>query len=383
MAGGIAPSVLIQQVEQTARWALQPRDEVAAREPFTADQDAFAWRDRLGRALELEASYAEPGARLEYFSLLLSAHFCTVGTFVPTDVDTRIRFHAWQECKDKELLTMMLARVDQADRWDPTLVSARVVDVGLGALSGHNGEWFSVRAGALGRALQLKHESAIEQLTAQLDAELSRESQCFERVEGVYGSELAMLRVACVIAHNLGDLSRVVADWPVKSARAEQLRQKYARLGHHDSSNEVGPLRRAGALNKSMMASENHRFLALRRPRGLRKHRGLLLPMGPFFDAWGATIATHKSLTAGDRAEVIDALVDAHLSDPSQQGYLRALAGIHQSVRGGLDEAARELPAKQRRHVAAGAIREALGVTQERFEARVAKRARDVLKTLR
>ena len=79
------------------------------------------------------------------------------------------------------------------------------------------------------------------------------------------------------------------------------------------------------------------------------------------------------------RAEVLSVLIDAHEADPSQQGYLRAMAGIHGATRGGLDDLARELPAKQRRAVSGGAIREALGVSAERFEARMVNRLRQAL----
>jgi hypothetical protein len=76
---------------------------------------------------------------------------------------------------------------------------------------------------------------------------------------------------------------------------------------------------------------------------------------------------------------VLSALIDAHESDPSQQGYLRAMAGIHGSTRGGIDELAKELPAKQRRAVSGGAVREALGVTRERFEARMVNRLKQAV----
>ena len=379
MSAGIAPSALLQLVQQTAGWALTG----------PSDTPALSWRATLNNGLALQPTYAELGAesRLPYFALLIAAHYCTVATFVPTDVDARIRCHAWQECRDPLVLTAMVELVDLAASWDPTLVSARVVDVGFGNLSGHNGEWFSVRAGALGRALQTKHDTLVDSLVTVIDEELDREAKCFETAvakSGGASSEGALnaLRVACVIAHNLGDLSRVVAEWPCKGERAEQLRARYSRLGHVDSSNVVATFRRAGGLNKAMMAQENHRFLGLRKPRALRKHRDLILPMGPFFDDWGAVIATHPSLNAADRSEVIDALVSGHESDPLQNGYLRALHGIHANVRGGIERAAKELPARQLRLIAAGPIREGLGLTQERFEARTAKRARDLLKTL-
>ena len=56
----------------------------------------------------------------------------------------------------------------------------------------------------------------------------------------------------------------------------------------------------AGALNKDVMATENHRFLALRKPRALRASRELLLPIGPFFESWGRTVA--RALDEKDRA---------------------------------------------------------------------------------
>jgi hypothetical protein len=96
--------------------------------------------------------------------------------------------------------------------------------------------------------------------------------------------------------------------------------------------------------------------------------------MGPFFDAWGATLGRHPSLDATARAEVLATLLDAHEADPTQQGFLRAMAGMHGAVRGGLDEVAKGLPAKQRRAVAAGLVREAIGVGAERFEARMVNR---------
>jgi hypothetical protein len=369
MAGGIAPTLLCEQVENTAAWALEG----------PTDGDALSWRRALREGRGLESAWTEPEGRLAYLELMLSAHFATVATFVPTDVDTRIRFHAWQECKGREALAAAVAVVDRAARWDASAVSARLVDRGLGAISGHDGEWFSVRAGALGRAIQLGADALVEQLTTAIDEELARQAQTFERACAERGAELDALRAACTIAHNLGDLSRVVDQWAVKGPRAAEIAARYTRLGHEDARAGVRTFLIAGRVNKAVMALENHRFLPLRKPRGLRRHRDLLLPLGPFFDAWGATLARHPALDEGARTEVLAALLDAHESDPSQQGYLRAMAGMHGAVRGGLDELARGLPARQRRAVAGGAVREALHVPRERFEARMANRFRQAL----
>ncbi len=227
-----------------------------------------------------------------YLRLLLAAHFATVGTFVPTDVDSHIRHHAWQHARAGETLAAAIDAVDGIDAWDVREVSARVVDVpGVGALSGHDGEWMAVRAGALGRALATHDEPATERLVARLDADVERHAAALAAVMNTRGRELDALRVIPTVAHNLGDLSRIVEEWAVKGPRALSLQKRYARLGHEDGSNPDPRFTLAGRVNKAVTAAENHRFLALRAARPLRAARALLLPLGPFFDAWGAVVA--------------------------------------------------------------------------------------------
>jgi hypothetical protein len=364
-AAGITPLTLLAQVENTAAWAL-PSDP---REPPT-------WQRALREAKLLEPVWQEPEQRLAYLRLLLAAHHATVATFVPTDVDTRIRFHAWQEIRGADALEAAVAIVDETDAWDPRPVSARVVESDHGGLSGHDGEWLAVRAGALGRALQLGAGAVRDRLVDRIDAELDREARVLGDVKDRAGAELDALRIATVIAHNLGDLSRVVDDWPSKSPDAKALRDRYVRLGHERSDRWAGTFVLAGVVNKAVMAVENHRFLALRKARPLRMGRELLLPIGPFFDGWGETIGRDRRLDSEARGAVLAALIDGHEQDPSQQGYLRAMAGIHRTHGGGLDALAREVPARARKLLAGGPVREALRVDQSRFEARMANRYR-------
>ncbi|MGZ3477068.1 MAG: hypothetical protein ACXWUG_25845, partial [Polyangiales bacterium] len=244
----IAASVLIQQVKSTAPWALI---------------EGAAWTEAL----------REDG---DFFKLLLTSHFTTVATFCPTDIDSQIRHHQWQAF---ESLSGPLDRVDEVAAWDPRAVSARVVE----GTSGHDGEWFSVRAGALGRALFLGQEA--DRVRDAIEAELTREEQIFSRAIAA-GDPKTILSVATILAHNLGDLSRVVEAWPKATPDPDGLRSRYVRLGH-----EKGRFALAGAVNKALMAVENDRFLALREARVLRRDRSLLLPIGPFFDDWGRTIA--------------------------------------------------------------------------------------------
>jgi hypothetical protein len=366
---GVKPSLISSQVRNTAAWALEG----------PIDWPGHSWRRALRSAVEIPHGHDGDGA---YLRLLLAAHHATVATFVPTDVDSHIRFHAWQRCETVDELRVAAAVLEETAAWDPAEVSARVVSVdGVGAISGHDGEWMGVRAGALGRALALDDAATADAQTAFLDAALERHAEAFARVQRARGSELLALEVVATIAHNLGDLSRVVDTWPVKSAAAGALRRRYVKLGHETDGDPRFAL--AGRIYKRAMASENPRFLGLRAARSLRVHRDLLLGIGPFFDAWGEVIARHPSLDddapggdLGGRGAALAALVQSHLAAPTVQGFLRAIAGFHRAAPGGVERYADKVAARERGSLRAGAIREALGVDRERFEARMVNRYR-------
>lgn len=359
---GIAPSVLVQQIQATAPWgpALAPVTDAAAIEE--------AWR----------ADAAGAGS-LTYLSLLLSAHYLTVATFCPTDVDARIRHHYWMEL-DPERFDEAVDRVDVVAALDPRPVSARVVGGddpgGAGPLSGHDGEWFSVRAGALGRALSLDRAAAVARLESAIESELEREASIFQarlKARDMVGT----LTAATVLAHNVGDLSRVVEEWPNSPAHAP-LRARFAKLGHVSDRNRYdNAFFVAGIVNKRIMAVENHRFLALRKPRALRASRQLLLPIGPFFEGWGQTIA--RSLEEDDRAEVVAALLETHLRGEGQLGVLRALRGIAETAGGPWARTLQSLPARLRKVAAAGDVPAAMRIPEGQFLARLENRYRAAL----
>jgi hypothetical protein len=314
----------------------------------------------------------EPGALERALRIRLAAHYATVATFVPTDVDAHIRHHMWLSVADPETFARGKACIDEAAVRDARSVSARVTD----GLSGHDGEWLSVRAGALGRALVLGLDDAAALLVDEIDAELDREQRIFAEALERGAPATTTLALATTIAHNLGDLSRVVDAWP-NGAGASELRARYSRLGHPDRARRWGgDFLVAGALNKELMAIENHRFLGLRQARALRRSRTLLLPVGPWFDSWGETVCRSGLLDDADRAEVVTALTELHLRSPGQEGCLRALAAFHRETRGGLRWYGTALPARLRKEIARGRIREAIDVPRERFEARIESRCR-------
>jgi hypothetical protein len=353
---GIAPMLLFAQVEGTARWALE------------GEVPAQSWRDWLLAAKEIEDRWQEPESRVEYLRAMLAAHFTTVATFVPTDVDTHIRYHVWQEIESESELEDALAVVDEAARWDPSAVSARVVD----GISGHAGEWLAVRAGALGRALAIGARDVADRIAAQIERELEVEAEAFARAKDD-DDFVRALSLATISAHNCGDLSRVVLAWPASTPKREDYAARLARLGHEGASRFGGAHHLAGHLNKEVMASENHRFLAMRGARCLRRSRTLLVPIGPFFDRWGASIGASALLEEEDRGEVLAALLHGLDQAVDRWGYHRAIAGLHQSSPGGIDRLESYVPARLRRSMQKGPVRDALRTSEERFLARIEK----------
>lgn len=351
---GIAPTLLLEQVKGTAAWA------------FTLDPPLPA-AAILANAPEIEKHWRANAATEDYFVALLAAHFTTVATFCPTDVDARIRQLAWAGLA-KERLASAVTRVEEITQWPVPPVSARHVVIDGEVLAGHQGEWFSVMAGALGRALALSDAAVVERATAWIEAELAREARLvtFARKNA---SPQELLSVVTTVAHNVGDLSRVVDTWAPAHAESE-LGLRYRRLGHEEGARFEGAFLYAGNLNKARMALENHRFLPLRGPKALRRERAFLLPFGPYFHEWGRLIGSTALLDDAERAEILLALVRVHERRTEEQGCLRAIAGIHSACSGGVDKLAERWPTPERSSLARGGIKLALRLAERDFLAK-------------
>src|SRR5688572_1175103 len=79
---GISPATLIDQVRNTAPFVFDALWESVAATP-------------THRYLEIIRSKHSMPSHESYFELCLAAHHTTVATFVPTDVDSQIRFKLW------------------------------------------------------------------------------------------------------------------------------------------------------------------------------------------------------------------------------------------------------------------------------------------------
>lgn len=348
MRKGIQPALLLSQVENTAPFLFLDAFGEDSNQPHVGFLRAFRRGDA---AIE---------GHVDYFRLCLSAHHSTVASFVPTDVDNAIRSKLWEGTLPTETLDEMACVVLESELWSGRALTTRYVehDQGGASLSGLQGEWFSTAVAAYG-ALRKRAPKRAEAVLARIHAEVEREERIILELEKK-GDVLRLLKTSTVIAHNLGDLDRVIDLWNLSDEDA--LKRSLYKRGH---SLEF-PSGRAGLWNKAHMAVENHRHLALRGPRALRGHWEWLLPIGPFFDDWGMKIAL--GLPPEAVGKVAEALVDGWNKIPHTTGYPRALAGILEAFPGGASALRRNLPAKIFRNLEAGRLRSLVSVPRTRFE---------------
>lgn len=369
---GIAPQLLVSQVRNTAPYVF---DDPASAPAVIASPPAVFVRD-YDRA---------PRATLphfDYFRLCLSAHYLTCATPVPTDVDNQIRKKLWPAGLPLATALEMASLVLESHGWDFTPLTNRASYGAAGSawehlpLCGHLGEWFTVASGAYAALGQYRAQEAKELRERLLDA-IARET---ERHSEVFGSlwrgkdGLGALRASASIAHNFGDLDRVIDMWDVPVA--DPLRLRFYKLtasafGPERELRHMGRLWTAGELYKSViegssMALENHRHFALRKPRALRSRPELRIPLGPFFDAWGTQVVTTLGGAehAEDLAEVVDALAHGAERLRDTIGYARALRAI------GLARPEVVAPARKRVIERRPTLRKVLDTPREEMEAR-------------
>ncbi|MBC7693483.1 MAG: hypothetical protein H7222_17085 [Methylotenera sp.] len=352
---GIAPELLLSQVQNTLPYLFVAgaSDTALGKLP---PAKVIAEYSRVSAANSEPGLESEPRVdaltHVEYFKLCLSAHFLTVGTPVPTDVDNQIRLKLWpRELPLEDALTMADFVLESHD-WQVTLLSSRYTCGAPGtswekeAVSGHLGEWFTVAAGAYCALKQYSEPLATakrQELFEGIASEVRRHSEVFGSLWRAEAG-LACLRASASIAHNFGDLDRVMDLWDLDVG--DRLRLEYYKLAAlpFDSNRKLRYLGRlwvAGELYKSIiednagssaMAHENHRYFALRKPKCLRQSPEFFIPIGPFFDEWARklakALATPEGRLTEASLEVVEALKHGWNRLPHTLTYGRALRGF-------------------------------------------------------
>jgi hypothetical protein len=363
---GIIPRILLEHVKNTSPYLFEWRGDLPPH--IRTLQKTGEWIQRMGPDLTLDHP--------DYFELCVSAHWATVATFVPTDVDNQIRFRLWHPAIDLESLSAMTDTVVRSREWPWTQVSARWVKGPKSGFlaSGHNGEWFSIAAGAYG-CLKKKIPKRAEIILNLIEEEISFEEKLITEFLEVRDG-VGLLKATAVAIHNIGDLQRVIDMW--EQPEDDPLRKLLA------SRTEASSLLwKTGELYKKMMAPESHRHFPLRRPKCLRKSSDLLVPLAPFLDDWGRLLAKHPSLTPENIGEIATALIDGWVYLKTAVGYSRALAGIENSLPGGLTELSNLLPSRLAKTLKTGNLRLQISQSQERFEGQWAASALKFWSTLK
>lgn len=325
-------------------------------------------------AVQADPEVRRDDALLWYFALCLASHHATVATYVPTDVDSKIRGLLWRETRDPETLRAMFQAGLAMHGWTLEGHSLRTVDCGPhGIVSGHDGEWLSVMAGAHGRFLALEDAEFATASREAIHAELIREARAFVDVCLAPGRELDTMRVAMSVIHNLGDLNQGISFWSGPQRKSESGLQ-FERLAQENKTGYGGVFQWPGDLYREMLASEGHRHYPLRAVKPLRRHPELLLPLGPFLDEYGQALATATQLTLAEKAEALEAIVRGCKKVPNQLGYYRAIAGFKEASTRTFDQCAQQMPTSTQKLLKEPEMRQKTAVARRSFESTYIKR---------
>lgn len=371
--GMIGPGQLVTWVQGSCPFLFTAADEAPPGHLADLGAGPDGFRTILNAGLRL--SGAKPGAetRDDYLALCLAAHHATVGSYVPTDVDTKIRGELWRRAQG-DVLRRRWRLAGIARGWATAGVSTRVESTTVGPVSGHDGEWLSVACGALGAAVLAKDAQVADEALHWIRRELEREARAFTSAAATAKSPadwLAVIRLAWILTHNVGDVDQGLSYWPADE-RLDAARRELAALAHEQPTRFAGAYFRAKAVYQ-LVAAEGHRNYPLRTVKALRRDASLLLPLGPCLEAWGRTIAASPLLTDNERAEVLEALLAGVIKVKGQVGYQRAVVGLA-SCKGGLAGLAKRLPAAAVRGLDDLTMRKQLTITEEAFAAALAKR---------
>ena len=386
--GFIGPLRLVDLVRSTAPWLFDGHESCAVTPATTGTrlwqhaEHPLGWLAILRRHAMVVAT-PEPSieAWTDYFALCVACHFTSCASYVPTDVDTKIRAHLWfMERPDDEREAMV--RVALATlQWDMRPASTRHIDCGIhGHISGHYGECLSVLNGGMLAMLKADDAARALQLEEAIEAELVREAAGFDLLAARRGNEVELLKLSAAVTHNAGDVDQGLSAEFGKKQGAEQ-RVRFARLAHEGPQRYGGTYARAALLYREVMAPEGHRNYPLRDIRQLRSDPALLLPVSPFLDDWGRRLAQHPRFNDADRAAIAEGLLIATRKVAGQQGYYRALAGFNDSVSGGLDSKGMtsRMSNAACRMLRDADLRKRISVPQASFESSMAKRVRALL----
>lgn len=331
---GISPNILLKNVENTAPFLFQGEIETSGPNRAYLAKLIF-YKKNLKALAHIDLT--------EYFNLCLAAHWTTAGTFVPTDVDNQIREGLWRHETVGAHIQKMAKLTIESWQWDYEQVTNRkTYNPARGqVMSTHEGTWLSVAIGAYNALIKNKFPKLAQDIADVILAEIDKEEKLLIELREKR-DHINFLRSTALMAHNFGDLDRVMDQWQMSPD--DPFHQRIYKLGHKLNANYSPILVYAGQVNKAFLANENHRHMSMRQPRGIRKSHKFLIPVGPFMDDWGKILGESQLLTPVEKIEIIAAFHDGYTRQDLAYGYIRAYKGLIGALPQGLESLERDLP---------------------------------------
>ncbi len=317
---GIAPNILLKHVENTAPFLFAGELDTSGEKRAYLEKLRF-YKKNLKALSHIDLT--------EYFHICMSAHWATAGTFVPTDVDNQIREGLWKHKKIKDHIEKMAKITIDSWTWDYRQVTNRKSFNSHNdeVMSTHEGTWLSVAIGAYCALVKNNKLDLAGEVSDVIVSEIVKEQNLMLALREDR-DHINYLRAAPLIAHNLGDLDRVIVQWDMLE---DEFCKSIYKLGHIPNDRYNPILVYTGKVNKEFSSKENHRHMSMRQPKALRKSSHFLIPVGPFMDDWGTSLGSSSLLSPQEKAEIIVALFDGYKRQDQAFGYCRAYGAMIKS----------------------------------------------------
>jgi hypothetical protein len=355
---GIAPNLLLKDIENTAPFLFKgeiPTDG----ETRKYQQKLVHYKKNLNLLKHINLS--------EYFYICMAAHWSTAGTFVPTNVDNQIREGLW---KHKDILGHIekMGRITiDSWTWDYEYVTNRKAynpDLQQ-VMSTHEGTWLSVAIGAYNALKKNRKESLATEVAEVILAEIEKEEKLLTYLREKR-DHVNFLRSTALMAHNFGDLDRVIDQWEMPLD--DPFRKRIYKLGHELNESYSQILVYSGQVNKKFLSVENHRHMSMRQAKCLRRSSQFLIPVGPFMDQWGKTLGETKLLSLPEKGEVVAAFFEGYKRQNQAFGYARAYSGMMRALPEGIETLVADLPFDLVKEIKLSAFQRIADLGQEEFE---------------
>jgi hypothetical protein len=361
---GIAPNILLKHIENTAPFLFKNQLDISGKDrAFLAKLIFYKKNLHLIKNIDLA----------EYFNICMAAHWTTAGTFVPTDVDNQIREGLWKhEHVGKHLEKMARTTIDSWT-WNYTEVTNRKSfnPTRNQVMSTHEGTWLSVAIGAYCALTKNKRPELATEVADVILAEIEKEENLLLELREKR-DHINFLRSTALMAHNFGDLDRVIDQWQMSDE--DLFKKRIYKLGHKLNENYSPVLYFAGLVNKEFLSVENHRHMSLRQPKCLRSSKEFLVPVGPFMDEWGAKLGSSSELSLAEKAEIVCALYEGYTRQDQASGYVRAYRGLINSLPLKLESLEQHMAFDLVLEIKASEFSKKAEVSREDFEANLKKK---------